>query len=219
MSRQSRYTITLMVAIGAASCAKSPPRPTAPEDPFLVVGAAPLPVSALAGGSALLLPVGVFVLGDSASTNSDLVSRQDSLTSLAATAIDGALRRGARGVRWFGLAEQRRALRMAPALGVEPERIETGALLGPKVQSMVDPLWSELRTLMGLTGARIAVAPAGVKIDRQGGAFTAVYVLVIVDARTGQVAWRGRTDGAAAASPEAALLSAAAAMLPATVPR
>jgi hypothetical protein len=127
--------------------------------------------------------------------------------------------RGARSVRWLGLAEQRRALRMAPAVGVETERLETSSLLGRRVESMSDPLWSQLRALMGLTGARIAVAPAGVKIDRRGGAFTAVYALVMMDVRTGQVAWRGRTDGPPAATPEAALAGAAAAVIPPAVPR
>jgi len=162
--------------------------------------------------------VGVLLLGESAAQNPDLVRRHDSLTVAAGVALDSALRRGARSVRWLGLVEQRRALRMAPALGVEPERLETGALLGARVESMADPLWSELRALMGLTGARIAVAPAGVKIDRRGGAFTASYVLVMVDARTGQVAWRGRTD-AQGATPEAALAAAAAATVPVLVPR
>ncbi len=175
---------------------------------------APLPVVALEGSSALLLPVGVFVLGDSAAGNADLASRRYALTDSAAAALDAALRQGARGVRWLGLAEQRRALRLAPALGVEPERLETTPLIGPKVEVMTDPLWSDLRTLMAFLNTRIAVAPAGVEVQLRGGSFTASYVLVMVDARTGRVLWRGRTQGRPAATPEAALASAAAAAIP-----
>lgn len=98
---------------------------------------------------------------------------------------------------------------MAPALGLEPERFETSYLLGARVTALADPLWSQLRTMMGMTGARLAVAPAGVKIERRAGAFIATYVLVMADARTGQLQWRGRTDGPPAATPEAALLAAA----------
>ena len=47
------------------------------------------------------------------------------------------------------------------------------------------------------------------KIERRGGSFVATYVLVMADARTGRLQWRGRTDGAPAATPEAALRSAA----------
>jgi hypothetical protein len=203
----------------AAACAKHAATPAAPEDAFQAIGVSPLPVEALAGGSALVLPIGLLVLGDSAAANPDLVSQRLELVARAAAHLDSALRQHARTVRWLGLAEQRRALRMAPALGIEPERLETGYLLSARVQSLADPLWSELRTLMGLTGARMAVAPAGVRIERRGDLFTASYVLVIVDARTGQVAWRGRTDGSGAATPEAALASAAGAVAVATVPR
>jgi hypothetical protein len=209
MSRQYRNTIVILAALSAAACAGRSSRPTTPEDPFLVVSVAPLPVGALAGNSALLLPVGALVLGDSAALNPELVSRRFGLLALAGSVLDTALRQNARAVRWLGLAEQRRALRMAPALGIEPDRLETGYLMGSKVESLTDPLWSQLRTLEGMMGARIAVAPAGVKIERRGESFIATYVLVMVDARTGRLQWRGRTDGAAAATPEAALRSAA----------
>ncbi len=194
-----------------AACSGRSARPTAPVDPFLAVGAAPLPVEALAGGSALLLPVGALVLGDSAAQLPDLVSRRFGLLAEAGAVLDTALRRNAPAVRWMGLAEQRRALRMAPALGIEPERLETAYLLGARVESLTDPLWAQLRTMEGMTGARIAVAPAGVKLDRRGGSFVATYVLVMADSRTGRVQWRGRTEGRPAATPEAALRSAAAA--------
>jgi hypothetical protein len=208
MSRQYRNTIVIIAALGAAACGGRSSR-TKPEDPFLAVGAAPLPVEALAGNSALLLPVGALVLGDSAALDPELVSRRFGLLALAGSVLDTALRQNAPAVRWLGLAEQRRALRMAPALGIEPDRIETGYLMGSRVESLTDPLWSQLRTLVGMMGARFAVAPAGVKIERRGGSFIATYVLVMADARTGRLQWRGRTDGAAAATPEGALRSAA----------
>lgn len=215
MSRQYRNTIVMIAALSASACAGHSARPTAPEDPFLAIGVAPLPVVALAGGSALLLPVGTLMLGDSAARIPDLVARRYDLLALAGTVLDTALRQNARGVRWIGLVEQRRALRMAPALGIEPERMETAYLMGAKVEALTDPLWSQVRTLMGFTEARVVVAPAGVKIERQGEGFVASYVLVMADARTGRLQWRGRTDGAAAATPEAALRNAAEATVPA----
>ncbi len=211
MSRQYRNSIAIIASLSLAACAGRSARPTEPEDPFLTVGAAPLPVEALAGGSALLLPVGAVVLGDSAARVPDLVARRFGLLAEAGAALDTALRQNAPAVKWLGLAEQRRSLRMAPALGIEPERFETAYLLSPKAESLTDPLWSQLRTMMGMTGARLAVAPAGVKIERRGGSYVATYVLVLADARTGRLQWRGRTDGAPAATVEAALKSAASA--------
>src|SRR5512135_3304884 len=117
MSRNYRYTIVMMSVMAMVGCGRSQ-RPAEPVDPFQAVGVAPLPVEALAGGSVLLLPVGALVLSDSAAMSAELVARRYALASAAATALDSSLRRGAPAVKWLGLAEQRRALRMAPALGI-----------------------------------------------------------------------------------------------------
>jgi hypothetical protein len=210
MSRQYRNSIVIIAALCVAACTGRSARPTTPEDPFQAIGAAPLPIEALAGGSALLLPVGTLVLGDSAALVPELVSRRFGLLAEAEAVLDTALKHNAPAVRWLGVVEQQRALRMAPALGIEPDRLETGYLLGSRVESLTDPLWSQLRTMEGMTWARMAVAPAGVKIDRRGGSYVATYVLVMADCRTGKLQWRGRSDGAPAATPDAALRSAAA---------
>jgi hypothetical protein len=213
MSHKYRYAIASVALLSMVGCGKSP-RPTTPEDPFEVIGIAPLPVGALAGGSVLILPVGVLVLSDSAALDRDLVARRYALSAEAGSSLDSAFRRGAPNVKWLGLAEQRRAIRLAPALGVDPARLETDYLISPHVESMVDPLWAQLRTMTALMDTRTAVAPAGVRIDRRSGGYVAEFVLVLVDPRSGKVLGRGRTVGAVASTPEAALASAAAATVP-----
>ena len=213
MSHKYHYAIALVSLISVAGCGRSQ-RPTTPEDPFKAIGVAPLPVEALAGGSVLILPVGVMVLSDSAAQDPDLVARRYALGAEAGVALDSAFRRGAPSVKWLGLAEQRRAIRLAPALGIEPARLETDYLLNPRVESMVDPLWGQLRTLTALMDTRTAVAPAGVRLDRRAAGYAAEYVLVLVDARSGKVLGRGRMAGPFAATPEAALAGAAAATVP-----
>ena len=213
MSYKYHDAVALVMFLSLMACGRSQ-RPATPEDPFKAIGLAPLPVDALAGGSVLILPIGALVLGDSAALNPDLVARRYGLSAIAGAALDSALRRGAPAVKWFGLAEQRRALRMAPAMGIDASRMETDYLLNPRVESMVDPLWAQLRTLTALMDTRTAVAPAGVRIDRRSGSYVAEYVLVLGDARSGKVLGRGRTMGALAATPEAALSSAAAATVP-----
>ena len=84
---------------------------------------------------------------------------------------------------------------------------------------MVDPLWAQLRTLTALMDSRTAVAPAGVRLDRRAGGYAAEFVLVLVDSRSGRVLGRGRMPGPLAATPEAALSSAAAATVPAAAVR
>jgi hypothetical protein len=160
------------------------------------------------------LPVGALVLSDSAALDANLVARRYALAATAGASLDSAFRRGAPSVKWLGLAEQRRAIRLAPALGIDPARLETDYLLNPHVEAMVDPLWGQLRTLTALMDTRTAVAPAGVRIDRRGGGYAAEYVLVLVDPRNGKVLGRGRMVGAVSGTPEAALASAAAATVP-----
>ena len=218
MSRKYRYTVALIPLAIAMGCGRSQ-RPATPQDPFKAIGIAPLPVEALAGTSVLILPVGALVLSDSAATDAGLAARRFALAAAAGSSLDSALRRGAPGVTWLGLAEQRRALRMAPAMGIDPARLETDYLLNPRVESLADPLWGQLRTLIALTSAQTAVAPAGVRIDRRGDAYAAEYVLVLVDVRQGKVLGRGRMVGPAAATPEAALSAGAAATVPPPVVR
>ena len=173
---------------------------------------------ALVGRSVLLLPVGALVLSDSAARNADLVARQFALKTTAGSVLDSALRRRAPAVTWLGLAEQRRALRMAPALGIEPERLEASYLMSPRVEALADPLWAQLRTLSSMMNTSLALAPAAVRLDQSGGTYSAEYVLVVVDCREGQVEGRGRVPGPQAATPEAALAAAAAAAVPQTGP-
>jgi len=218
MSYKYRYGVMLVAVALAAGCGRAQ-RPTTPEDPFKAIGIAPLPVEALAGSSVLVLPVGAMVLSDSAALDADLVARRFALAAEAGAALDSAFRRGAPTVKWLGLAEQRRAMRMAPALGVDPARLETDYLLSPRVESMVDPLWAQLRALTALMDSRTAVAPAGVRLDRRAGGYAAEFVLVLVDSRSGRVLGRGRMPGPLAATPEAALSSAAAATVPAAAVR
>jgi len=213
MSRKYRYGVALVPLAIAIGCGRSQ-RPAAPQDPFKAIGIAPLPVEALAGTSVLILPVGALVLSDSAAESPDLVARRFALAVEAGAALDSAFRHGAPSVKWLGLAEQRRALHMAPALGIDPARLETGYLIDPHQESMVDPLWGELRELTALVDARTAVAPAGVRLDRVAGGYVAEYVLVMVDPRSGRVLGRGRMVGPVSATPDAALASGAAATIP-----
>jgi hypothetical protein len=175
----------------------------------------PVPVGSLSGANVLLLATGALVSGDSATV---FLDRRGALLEAANAALDTALRRDARQVTWIGLAEQRRALRRNPAMRLDPDRLPTSFLVSPQVSEVPDPLWSDIRLLAALTDARFALVPAAVKVGGAPGAVTASLVLVAVDARTGRVVWRGRSESGAAATPEAALARAAAAAIPAVLP-
>jgi hypothetical protein len=212
MTNKCRQCVTLVSFVLIAGCSHSSRERVAPADPFANVEAAQIPVSSLAGASALLLPVGYLVLGDSvagfAMQRADLLAR-------ATAVLDSVLMRDAGTVTWQNQDSIRRALRRAPGIGaVDPSRLPTGFLLAKRVEAVPDPLWSSIRAVAALTGARMAFVPVAVRLDGRDGAVTATFAMAIVDVRLGRLAWRGRTTGAPAPTPQAALVSAAAAAIP-----
>lgn len=206
VSRKYHYSV---VALVLALSACGGPKPTVPESPFTQVPPSPLPLGALSGAKVLLLTAGGIVAGDSAQPLPALEARRSALLTASYAALDTALRRDAREVDWMGLDEQERAARRNPTLNIQPARFNTTALFPVQVERVPDPLWGQIRTIAAVTGARYIVAPAGVRFLGTPAALSATYVLVMADARTGAVVWRGRLDGAPQATAEAALASAA----------
>ncbi len=210
MVRNFRYPMMLLAVLAAGACGGHGSR-TAPEDPIQAVAPSPVPVGSLAGTNVLLLTAGGIVFGDSVAA---LDTQQTALLDAANAALDTALRRDAREVTWLGIAEQRRMIRRNPTFDINPDRLPTAFLLSTRAAQVPDPLWADIRTLAALGNARFALVPAAVRITGAPDAYAAVLVMAIVDARTGVVLWRGRTDGPRAASPAAALARAASALVP-----
>jgi hypothetical protein len=200
----------MMTSLAISACGGRSSSPTAPIDPFAAIAVGQLPVGTLGGTNVLLLAVGGVVVGDSAQQLPDLETRRSALLGLANTLLDSALRRDGREVNWMGLDEQRRAARRNPTLGLEPDRFATSYLIDANMDKVPDPLFAALRSLAALTNARFAVVPAGVRITGTAGAYTASYILVVADARTGNIMLRIRTTGHPAATADAAMASAAA---------
>lgn len=212
MSRYCRVTIVMMSLMLASACRARSGR-VDPSDPFAQIAVTHLSIAPLGGASVLLLVAGGLVAGDSANPLPELDARRSALLDQAYAALDTAVRRDGREVTWMSLDEQQRAVRRNPTISVEPERLATQYLFDPRVMRIPDPLWSQVRTLAALTGARYLVVPAGVKIAGTSGALTASYVVVLADARSGNVLARVRAQGAAAPSVQAALRVAAGSLI------
>jgi hypothetical protein len=144
-----------------------------------------------------------------------LAAQRADLLDRASAVLDSVLRRDASAVTWQNQDSIRRALRRSPGIGAaDPSRLPTGFLLARRVEAVPDPLWSSIRAVAALTGARMAFVPVAVRLDGRQGAVTATFAMAIIDVRLGQLAWRGKVTGRAAATAGEALVAAAAATVP-----
>jgi hypothetical protein len=199
----------MMWCLGVACGGARSSQPT-PDDPFATNPPSALSVAPLSGQNALLLTVGALVLGDSLRPLVELEPRRAELLALANAALDSALRRDAREVTWYAPAEQRRAARGAPTLNLQPDNFHAPYLADRRAAAIADPLRAQLRGMAALTGSRIAVVPAALRLHGPPDALTATFIMVAVDTRLGSVVWRGRVSGTPQADAARAIASAAA---------
>lgn len=212
MTNKCRQCVTLVSLLLIGACARSAREHVTAADPFVNVAVSQIPVASLAGSSALILPFGNIVFGDSVPS---LAAQRADLLDRATALLDSVLRRDAGAVTWQNQDSIRRALRRSPGISTpDPSRLPTGFLLAKRVEAVPDPLWSSMRAVAALTGARMAFVPVAVKLDGREGAVTATFAMALIDVRLGQLVWRGRITGRPAATAEAALVLAAAAAVP-----
>lgn len=97
----------------------------------------------------------------------------------------------------------------------DPDLMGQGALRNPNIRKKVpEPLQSKLRAISGVTNARVIIIPAGVVFSRDStGMLAAAVSVVLTDPRLGDIKYRTITTGRGV-SPDAALRSAFAIMVP-----
>jgi hypothetical protein len=211
MLRNCRASVLTLAA--AAACSSGAPSHPQPLDPFGGIEVGQLPVGSLSGSKVLILVAGGVVLGDSAGSLPQLETERTAILDIANSTLDTALRRDAREVEWQGLEEQRRAVRRNPTLNLNPDRLPTAYTAAATVERIPDPLWSQIRTLAAVTGARYAVIPAAVRVTGRDSAFVGEYVIVGADARSGGIVFRARALGRPSRTLTAAFASASASLV------
>jgi len=189
--RSARCAVLLTTVACGGKKADRPPTP-APT--------APLPTAGLAGQRVSVLPLTLVAAEDTLHWEAVIADRRATLdrsdsiigTLLAARATE---------VTWVGPPELRRAARRAVGIAADPDQMGTAFLRATNVIYVPDPLRYQLRTLVGLTGGRYALVPAGLVFRRSqtpGGAQHAAPLpvavaelsVVLVDTRVGRVGWR-----------------------------
>ena len=176
---------------------------------------APLPTAGLAGQRVPLLPLTLVAAEDSLHWDAQLADRRASLDKCDSI-IASLLEARTPEVTWVGAAELRRAARRAAGIAADPDQMGTAFLRADRLVDVPDPLRYQLRTLVGLTGARYALVPAGLVFRRTAGrpdgqtggagvppvrptarppVATAELSIVLVDTRVGRVGWRTTARG------------------------
>jgi hypothetical protein len=176
----------LLVGCGGRHRDQTPvPRPTVP-----------LPTAGIAGQVVSVFPLTLVAAEDSLHWETRLADRAATLA--AADSIVGSLLRArVTEVTWVLPEELRRAARRAPAVATDPDHLSTSLLRAENIQTVPDPLRSQLRTLEALAGGRFALIPAALIFRRTPGAQTATAELsiVLVDVRLGRIGWRSVARG------------------------
>jgi hypothetical protein len=97
----------------------------------------------------------------------------------------------------------------------DPDLMGQGALRNPNIRKKVpEPLQSKLRSISGVTNARVIIIPAGVVFSRDStGMLAAAVSVVLTDPRLGDIKYRTITTGKGV-TPDAALRAAFAIMVP-----
>jgi hypothetical protein len=184
--------------------AGSPP-PREPIKPFVV--------TPFAGQQVAVTPLTLVVALDTLSGMAPFSTRAAALAW--ADSIVGAILT-ARGpeVKWALPPELRKVARRAPTVAPDPDRMGQSLMRENALETIPDPLRSNLRSLMALLGGRFVFIPAVVTVlPEKTGMVRAEVSLVLADTRTGKVIWRTVTWGVGA-TPTRALAVALETVLP-----
>lgn len=190
-------SLSLLALAAAVGCGGNRPPAKPVPDPYLNL---PMVTPALAGQKVAVLPLTLAVTDDKLAADTLLGVRAKVLAwsdSLLAEALTGR----APEVTWVGPAELRREAHRAAGLAGDPDHFAHAILRDPLMRVVPDPLRSQIRTLVALTDARFALAPAIETFAQDSGGVKIAFTLVLIDARTGVAGWR---SNATATAPTAA---------------
>jgi hypothetical protein len=154
----------------------------------------PLPVGAMVGVDVVVYPLTMILAERALEWDLDIAPRETALRK-ADSLIVAALTSRTPEVTWVPAEALRRAARSAPGLLSNPDRMGTAALRH-NLSRIPDPLRSQMRSLTGVVGDRLALVPASLLFfeDESGGG-RAELTMVLADVRLGEIRWRSVARG------------------------
>ena len=195
--------LTVLVAGGCAQ-AQSTPKPPKP------LPAPGLLLAPLAGQPIPVLPV-TYILSDSGVAG--LPATRLGQLAWADSVLGEALLAHGPEASWVFPAELRRVARRGAGVVADPDKMTQSVMRYPNVTKVPDPLLSNLRALIAMTGSRFVMIPAMYRITQTPEGVKVEATLVLVDARSGGIPWRSNPV-ATAATAGAALAATIARILP-----
>lgn len=198
------FLALLTLACGGKS-AKPAPEPAPTREPVR-----PLITTTFAGQMIAVTPLTLVVSEDPLTSMEPLTDRARTL-AWADSLIGAAVTGRSPEVKWVLPPELRKIARRAPTVAPDPDRMGQSLLRGAKIEDVPDPLRGNLRALMAIVGGRYALVPAALAfVNEPAPSSTPVRAelsIVLVDTRTGKVAWRSHAWGTGL-TPERALVGA-----------
>jgi hypothetical protein len=191
-----RLPVVAALALAAAACAQRPASPS----PAV---AADRPLAGLAGQQVVVLPVHYLRGTDSLRWETRVGAPREFLGRLD-DEIAFALRE--RGFRDWAFAEQlARSARRNAGFAPDPHALTAESMrprAGRRAAEIPEPLASQVRALVALHDARLALFPVEVRFEDAGaGTARAVLHVVLLDARSSEIVWMADIPGDAAAAP------------------
>jgi hypothetical protein len=201
----------LLLAVGCGGGQRSGTAP-APAD-SLPPPTIPLLTEALAGQPIAVLPL-TLAVADSTLAGGELFRNRTALLAWADSIVGEKLMARAPEIEWKLPSDLRDIARRSPGVVTDPDRMGQAVMRAPELDVIPDPFRSHLRSLVAISGGRHALVPAALVFRQpEPGLVRVEFMLVLGDARSGQVLWRTLAN-AAGGTPAAALGAAMDAVLP-----
>lgn len=213
MPNQSRVLWSLLALANLACGGHTPaPPPVAgsppPKEPIKPLGVAPF-----AGQQIAVIPITLVVPIDTMERVAPFTTHATAI-AWADSVVGAALLARGPEVKWALPPELRKVARRAPTVAPDPDRMGQSMMRERSLETVPDPLRSNLRSMMALLNGRFVLIPAAVAVvPEKGGLVRAEITLVLADTRTGKVVWRTVSWGVAS-TPTRALAVAMESVLP-----
>jgi len=156
-----------------------------------------LVTAAIAGQGVAILPLNMLIVEPTVTPGAVVGHRVELLRWADSLLYEGAVARSPE-VKWISQPEIRRVARRAAGLVPEPDQMGQSIMRSWSLNTVPDPLRSNLRKLVAIAGGwRYVLIPASLifKTDSAGDLAADLSVL-LADTRTGKVVWRSIARGA-----------------------